>query len=107
MTLLNVTKMDWLRAAFVVLILSIAPSGLAIEAPQDTTQEETQLDINSADATTIAAALEGVGIVRAQEIVAYREMFGKFRSIDELTEVQGIGPATVEKNRHRILIVDN
>ena len=104
--------MNRIGTAFAVLLfcvaqLGIAPLALAVEAPQDTTQEVIQLDINSADAVTIAAALEGVGMVRAQDIVAYREMYGKFRSIDELAEVQGIGSATIEKNRHRILIINN
>jgi competence protein ComEA len=45
--------------------------------------------------------------VKAREIIAYREMFGKFRSIDELIDVQGIGSGTIEKNRHLILIVND
>ncbi|MDP6652073.1 MAG: helix-hairpin-helix domain-containing protein, partial [Gammaproteobacteria bacterium] len=52
-------------------------------------------------------SLEGIDMVKAREIVSYREMFGRFRSVDELIEVQGIGEATVEKNRHRIVIVNN
>jgi len=44
-------------------------------------------------------------VVKAHGIVAYRAMYGSFQSVDELMEVQGIGAATVEKNRHRIEIV--
>jgi competence protein ComEA len=111
-TIRDVAGKNRIGAALAVLLLciaqlGIAPQASAVEAPQDTTQEVLQLDINSADAITIAAALEGVGMVRAQDIVAYREMYGKFRSIDELAEVQGIGSATIEKNRHRILIISN
>ncbi len=101
------TKLDWMKAAIAALVLTVVPLAQAVDAPQSTTQQVTQLDINSADATAIAAALEGVGMVKAREIVAYREMFGNFRTVDELAEVQGIGAATVEKNRHRILIVNN
>jgi len=101
------TKLVWMKAAIAALVFTIAPLALAADEPQSTTQQVTQLDINAADATAIAAVLEGVGMVKAREIVAYREMFGKFRSIDELVEVRGIGAATVEKNRHRIVIVNN
>ncbi len=87
--------------------MSFTPRARAAEPPADTTQQESLRDINSADATAIAAALDGIGLVKAQEIVAHREMFGKFRSIDELAEVRGIGVATVEKNRLRIVIVNN
>ncbi len=104
---ITMTRKDWIKAAFAALLIAVTPLAFAVEAPQETTQQVTQLDINSADARSIAQALEGVGLVKAQEIVNHREMFGKFSSIDELTEVQGIGAATVEKNRHRILIVNN
>ena len=57
------------------------------------------VNINSADAQTLAAGLKGVGMSRAQEIVRYRETFGPFASIDELVEVKGVGPSTIEKNR--------
>ncbi len=60
------------------------------------------IDINRASAEEIAAALNGVGIQRARAIVAWREVHGPFKSIDALTQVKGIGPATVEKNRQRI-----
>jgi competence protein ComEA len=111
-TIRDVAGKNRIGAALAALLLCIAQLGIAsqasaVEAPQDTTQEVLQLDINSADAITIAAALEGVGMVRAQDIVAYRDMYGKFRSIDELAEVQGIGSATIEKNRHRIVIISN
>ena len=57
------------------------------------------VNINSADAETLAASLKGVGLTRAREIVRYRETFGPFASIDELVEVKGVGPSTLEKNR--------
>ena len=65
-------------------------------------EETAQIDINSADAAAIAAALDGIGLVKAQEIVAYREMFGAFTTVEELMEVKGIGPGTLERNRDRI-----
>jgi competence protein ComEA len=43
--------------------------------------------------------LPGVGPVRAAAIVAWREAHGKFTSVDQLGEVDGIGPARLEKLR--------
>jgi competence protein ComEA len=57
------------------------------------------VDINTASAEELAASLSGVGASKAEAIVRYREQFGPFASIDELTEVAGIGAATVERNR--------
>lgn len=93
-----------LRAAFAALILCFSPLLAAAEAPQESTQQLSQVDINKADAATIAAALDGIGMVKAEEIVAYRTMFGSFRSVDELLAVPGIGEATLERNRSRIVI---
>ena len=66
-----------------------------------------QLDINTADFATIAAALTGIGPAKAKEIAAYREMFGSFRALEELLAVSGIGAATLEQNSSRILITDD
>ncbi|MEZ5455320.1 MAG: helix-hairpin-helix domain-containing protein [Lysobacteraceae bacterium] len=63
-----------------------------------------KVDINSADAATIAAALNGVGPAKAEAIVAYRTEHGPFKSIDQLVEVRGIGLATVDKNRELIVL---
>jgi competence protein ComEA len=94
------------RLAMVAVLLAFSAVGLAVEAQPDSTQQIQMLDINSADAMAIAAALDGVGLTKAQEIVAYREMFGSFHSVEELADVKGIGPATVEKNRQRIIVVN-
>lgn len=44
-------------------------------------------------------ALPGVGPVTAAAIVAWRDTHGKFGSVDQLGEVDGIGPARLEKLR--------
>lgn len=62
-----------------------------------------QVNINEADATTIATALNYVGQKRAEAIVAWREANGKFTSLEQLLEVKGIGQATLDKNSGRIL----
>jgi competence protein ComEA len=62
------------------------------------------ININDADAETLARGLVGVGQSRAEAIVRYREEFGPFFTAEDLTQVKGIGPAVVEKNRERITL---
>lgn len=57
------------------------------------------VNINTATAQELAAILPGIGEVKAQSIVDYREAVGGFNSVDELVEVSGIGAATLEKIR--------
>lgn len=60
------------------------------------------IDINSADASAIAATITGIGPARAKAIVAYRDVNGPFASVDDLVLVKGIGGATLEKNRSKL-----
>ena len=60
------------------------------------------VDINNADAKTIAKELNGVGLSRAQAIVEYREKNGAFKNVDDLKKVKGIGAKTLEQNRSNI-----
>ena len=62
------------------------------------------LNINTADATNMAQVISGVGEKRAQAIVDYRAENGPFQSVDGLTNVKGIGTATLEKNRENLTI---
>jgi len=61
------------------------------------------VNINEADAETLAAMLDGVGLQKAMAIVAYREEHGPFYLAEELTAVRGIGAGTVAKNTARIV----
>ena len=58
-----------------------------------------RISLNSANAEILADGLKGIGPAKAQAIVAWRKANGRFTSIEQLTEVKGIGPATVDKNR--------
>lgn len=62
------------------------------------------VDINTADAATLAAAINGVGPTKAEAIVAYRTKHGPFKSVDDLTLVQGIGQKTVDVNREALSV---
>lgn len=62
------------------------------------------VNLNTADAATLQSELVGIGEVKAQAIIDYRTSNGSFASVDELLEVKGIGPATLEKNRARLSV---
>lgn len=62
------------------------------------------VNINSADAATLAERLNGVGLKKAQAIVSYREQNGPFKSVEDIVNVTGIGEATLEKNRSLISV---
>jgi len=62
------------------------------------------VNVNTADAATISAELQGVGLSKANAIVNYRKTHGPFKSVDDLTLVKGIGERTVEINRANILL---
>jgi competence protein ComEA len=62
------------------------------------------VNINTADAATLAKALVGVGLAKAEAIVEFRKKNGAFKSADELALVKGIGPKVIERNRANIRI---
>jgi competence protein ComEA len=62
------------------------------------------VNINTANAEEIAAALNGIGLSKAQAIVEYRDAYGKFNRADEIVFVRGIGESTYEKNKSDILV---
>ena len=49
--------------------------------------------------------LKGIGPVTAQKIDEYRKAKA-FSSVDELTEVSGVGPKTLEKLRDQLMVDD-
>jgi len=57
------------------------------------------VDINTANAMTISKNLKGIGIKKAEAIVAYRDKHGKFKSVDDLAKVKGIGKKTIAMNK--------
>jgi len=64
------------------------------------------VNVNTANAETISAELQGVGLTKANAIVEYREEHGPFRSANDLAEVKGIGQRTIEINQGDILVQD-
>jgi competence protein ComEA len=76
--------------------LAIA-SGLAFAGP---------VNINTADAKTLAKELVGVGPAKAAAIIKYRTEKGPFKSAEELKKVEGVGEATFETNKTFIKVKD-
>ena len=66
--------------------------------------KSTRLNINTANAQQIAQGLNGVGLKKAEAIVAHRKTNGPFKSVAELVEVKGIGPAIVERNLDKMVV---
>ena len=62
------------------------------------------VNINTADAETLAAALTGVGLTKAEAIVAYRTRHGAFKSAADLASVKGIGPRILDMNQRVIRV---
>jgi competence protein ComEA len=85
------------RIGLVVLCLSLLGSGVVFAGP---------VNINTADAATLAAELTGIGPALAAEIVRDREQNGSFESAEALTRVKGVGARIVEMNRQNILVSD-
>jgi competence protein ComEA len=53
--------------------------------------KNTIVNINKADAKTFSHYLMGIGDKRAKAIVAYRSKQGKFKAVNDLLKIEGIG----------------
>jgi competence protein ComEA len=82
----------------VILVASLLiASGLANAAP---------VNVNTADAETLAKNINGVGAKKAHAIVTYRKANGPFKSIDDLLKVKGIGQKIIDKNKSDLKFSD-
>ncbi|MGI9342192.1 MAG: ComEA family DNA-binding protein [Gammaproteobacteria bacterium] len=83
-----------MKKSLLAIVCAVLPAGL-LAGP---------VDLNTANAETIARELNGVGSARAQAIVDYRNEFGAFESADDLLNVTGIGRHILDVNRTNILL---
>ncbi len=81
-----------------LLIAFFALSSMA-HANERQTNSVSLLDINTATQGQLAEHLPGIGPAKAALIIEFREKNGAFTHIDQLQQVKGIGPKTVEKLR--------
>ncbi len=78
------------------ILVGVAPAaGVAGSLGSGPPSGESLVNLNTADQAALDT-LPGVGPVTADAILAWREDNGGFTSVDELLEVDGIGPATLE-----------
>lgn len=106
-----VARRQPLASHFVVVCLSVGLTVMAAAAlwprahpPSQTARFDSNLiDINAADWTSFSQ-LEGIGPTLGFRIVAEREHFGPFKTIDDLLRVEGIGPLTLDRIRYRLTI---
>jgi competence protein ComEA len=96
------TKMNVFGALILALLVGIGGPAYADDAKGS--MAPLAVNINTADAETLAVALDGVGASRARAIVEYRDAHGPFRSVDDLAQVKGIGERVVAANRTRITV---
>jgi competence protein ComEA len=88
------------------------PKATSTDFPQKTDQEsktdQTQaglININTASIPELES-LPGIGPIKAEKIVAYRNEYGNFKQIEEIENVSGIGPVTFEKIKTLICVSD-
>ena len=62
-----------------------------------------RIDINTADSAELQK-LNGVGPATAEKIISYRESNGRFKSVEEIKNVSGIGDKTYEKIKEHIRV---
>ncbi len=93
-------------SSIVITLLLIITSSQTVMAKnahtKSTIQQVSSINLNTADAKSIAKALKGIGIKKAQAIIAYRKKHGNFKAVEELASVKGIGVATIAKN-HKLI----
>ena len=65
--------------------------------------EVEQININTASANELTN-LKGVGEKYAQAIIRYRREHGPFAQAEDIMKVHGIGPKTLENNKHCITV---
>ena len=87
-----------------VLVALVAAPAILIVTPETLRAAAVEkININTASVKELQK-LDGIGRGVAQRIVKYREANGPFKSGDELRKVDGVGPATLERNRERIVV---
>ncbi|MCH9728342.1 MAG: ComEA family DNA-binding protein [Actinomycetia bacterium] len=84
----------------------VSDPGLSSTGPssaENPSGSKTLIDLNRATADEFDA-LPGVGPVTAAAILTWREANGRFRSVDQLGAVDGIGPARLDKLRDHVRV---
>lgn len=75
----------------------------ASQTPAGTGETSGLVNLNTATEAELQT-VSGIGQKKAQDIIAYREANGKFKSVDELKNVSGIGAKTLEKLKDYVTV---
>jgi competence protein ComEA len=87
----------------VLAALAAAPALMAVTSDLVSAAAVEKININTASVKELQK-LEGIGRGVAQRIVEYREAHGPFKRGEDLRKVEGVGAATFERNRERIVV---
>lgn len=82
--------------------VKIDKKSVHIKEPIGSMQLSGQVNINKVSVEELAKNLKGIGMQKAKAIVEYREKYGVFNSLENILEVQGIGPSFLDKNKDKI-----
>lgn len=82
--------------------LATTGCALAFAFAGGTALAQDAVQVNCADAATLAAGLHNVGESKAAAIIEYREANGPFQAPEDLLAVKGIGEKTLEANESNL-----
>lgn len=71
--------------------------------PEDNRIIDGKVNLNEAD-EAILEQLDGIGASTAEKIIEYRDSIGKFNTVDELINVNGIGEKKLEELRDKFCV---
>jgi len=72
-------------------------------AGAETEDEQTVVNVNTATAEELQT-LPGIGPARAQDLIQWRSENGPFEAVEDLLQVSGIGPATLDRLREQVRV---
>ncbi|ASQ46375.1 ComEA family DNA-binding protein [Legionella clemsonensis] len=95
-----------MKANLFAAVLSLCIVSLPLHAKMEavsptytkTKTSQGKINLNKADVATLAKSVKGIGKKRAESIVRYREEHHGFKTIEELSQVKGLGKQFVKNN---------
>ncbi|WP_133135737.1 ComEA family DNA-binding protein [Legionella rowbothamii] len=98
-------KAQILAAALSLLAVNLAAHAgttHSVNPEKQTSLASKKIDLNKADVSSLIGSFKGIGKKRAEAIIAYRTSHQGFKSIEELSEVKGIGQRFVTANKEKL-----